>query len=101
MFFHAVHRTILSRLNIENSGPIYFLRCAFDSEWMALAKNLFADRGIKGKFVENIDFRFVIFFRSTTKGVCHGDDMGLIFKNFMNASIPRNSRETLAIDKMV
>lgn len=49
MFFHAVHRTILSRLNSENSGPIYLLRCAFDSAWMALAKNMFADRGIKGK----------------------------------------------------
>lgn len=27
--------------------------------------------------------------------------MGLIFKNCINASIPRNSRETIAIDRMV
>lgn len=81
LFWHGIHRTLLSRLAQPNSGPSYLMRFDFDSDIMSLSKYMFAGRNIKG--------------------VCHADDCGYLFKNCINAKVPADSAESRTIQRLV
>lgn len=81
LFWHGIHRSILSRMSYEHVAPTYLLRFDYDSEVMNLSKFMFAGRGIKG--------------------VCHADDCGYFFKNCITARIPNDAKEFKTVDRMV
>lgn len=50
IFWHGIHRALLSRLSFPDAGSTYFMRFDFDSPIMNYAKFVFAGRDVKGKF---------------------------------------------------
>lgn len=50
IFWHGIHRTLLSRLSFPDSGPTYLMRFDFDSLIMNYAKFVFCGKGPKGNF---------------------------------------------------
>lgn len=48
LFWHGIHRTILSRQSFPDAGPTYLMRFNFDSDVMNIARHLFAGKNVKG-----------------------------------------------------
>lgn len=81
LFWHGVHRTILSRLSKKNSGHTYLYRFNVDSP----TQNHYR----------------VIMCGETVRGVCHADDLSYIFKNDYCVPLKPDSIEMITIQRMV
>ncbi|XP_059612774.1 esterase B1-like [Phlebotomus argentipes] len=82
LFWHGVHRTILSRLNAPNAGPTFLYRFNFDSP--------------------TFNHYRVMMCGKTVRGVCHADDLSYIFKNTIAQEVPdAASAEFKTIQRMV
>lgn len=82
LFWHGVHRTILSRMNSLERGPTYVYRFAFDSPTFNHYRVLMCGKEIRG--------------------VCHADDLSYLFSNDLELKAPEeNSAEFKTIQRMV
>lgn len=71
LFWHGIHRTILSRSNSLERGPTYLYRFNFDSEDFNHYRLIICGKGVRG--------------------VCHADDLSYLFSNDLEHK-PPNSR---------
>ncbi|GAB0093837.1 Carboxylic ester hydrolase [Sergentomyia squamirostris] len=82
LFWHGIHRGILSRLNAPDAGDTYLYRFNFDSPTFNHYRILMCGK--------------------TVRGVCHADDLSYIFKNIVSTEVPEeNSAEFKTIQRMV
>lgn len=82
LFWHGIHRTILSRLSLPESGPTFYYRFNFDSP--------------------TFNHYRVLMCGKTVRGVCHADDLSYIFKNAISKEVPEaTSAEFKTIQRMV
>lgn len=82
LFWHGVHRTILSRMNSLERGATYVYRFAFDSPTFNHYRVLMAGKEVRG--------------------VCHADELSYIFSNNLESEAPgENTHEFKTMQRMI
>lgn len=82
LFWHGIHRAILSRVNSLERGPTYVYRFNFDSEHFNHYRVFMCGKGVRG--------------------VCHADDLSYLFSNDLEQKVPdAKSAEWKVIQTMV
>lgn len=82
LFWHGVHRTILSRQNSLERGPTYVYRFNFDSPTFNHYRLVICGSGVRG--------------------VCHADDLSYLFSNDLEHKAPaKDSAEFKVMQTMV
>jgi cholinesterase len=81
LFWHGLHRTILSRLSFKDGGRNYLYHFTVDSPTFNHYKLLMCGPGVRG--------------------ACHADDLSYLFKNIMGKRPDEGSLELRTIQRMV
>lgn len=64
IFWHGIHRIILSRLNRTlNGGPTYLYRFNFDSPFFNLCRIMFCGQDVRGKYQQKKLLLFLNYFK--------------------------------------
>lgn len=80
MFWHGIHRTVLSRLE-HSTQPTYLYRFEFDSPFFNMLREFICGKG--------------------QQGACHGDELCYLFHNTFSQKLPKNTPEYKTIERMV
>jgi cholinesterase len=81
IFWHGVHRALLSRLSFKDAGATYLYHFTVDSPTFNHYRMLMCGSGVRG--------------------ACHADDLSYIFKNILGKKPAEETLEHNAIQRMV